>query len=387
MEWVFVTGGTGFIGACVLERLVRHHKVGVFLLIRAPNKRSAIEKLWRALEAHLDEEGFEEVLSRVVFVQGDLSEPRLGMSPKAREEIIERVNSILHIGATLNRRSERSCLNTNLKGTFSVILLAREIVEQGKKLRRFSEVSTVAVAGERKGEIVHEDKAIDWNRRDYDPYARTKKFGEHMVEELLQDLSYLIFRPSIVMGDSRKAKTTQFDMVKAFSILADLPILPLDGRTRLDIVPVDFVARAIADLHLRDKVDHHVYHLSAGVASKTAEEIADAMLDAFPERKRPIFVPWLSSPFEASMRALANLPKSSLSRVGALFSVFWPYIVFDTVFDNQRVVQALGEAPVPFTAYCAELYRWAKKVNFRYPHTDLPSRFEGLAKGEGIRWV
>ena len=48
-------------------------------------------------------------------------------------------------------------------------------------LRRFSHVSTVAVAGHRANEVVQEDSSIDWNRSDYDPYARTKKFCEHMV--------------------------------------------------------------------------------------------------------------------------------------------------------------------------------------------------------------
>ncbi len=51
-------------------------------------------------------------------------------------------------------------------------------------LRRFSHVSTVAVCGQRANEVVQEDTSIDWNRSDYDPYARTKKFCEHMVRQL-----------------------------------------------------------------------------------------------------------------------------------------------------------------------------------------------------------
>ena len=64
-------------------------------------------------------------------------------------------------------------------------------------LRRFSDVSTVAVAGHRRSETVTEDATIDWDRSDYDPYARTKKFCEHMVHELLPDVHRVVFRQAM----------------------------------------------------------------------------------------------------------------------------------------------------------------------------------------------
>ena len=87
-----------------------------------------------------------------------------------------------------------------------------------------------------------EDRSIEWERSDYDPYARTKKFCEHMVRELLPDVPLTIFRPSIVLGDSRYAQTTQFDMVRSFVFLAGLPVLPFRPHDKIDIVNVDFVA-------------------------------------------------------------------------------------------------------------------------------------------------
>jgi len=108
---------------------------------------------------------------------------------------------------------------------------------------------TVAVAGHRSHEVVTEDASIDWNRSDYDPYARTKKFTEHMVRELLPEVSRTVFRPSIVLGDSRRPETTQFDMVRAFVFLAGLPFLPFRSTDRIDIVPVDYVAESVVLLH------------------------------------------------------------------------------------------------------------------------------------------
>jgi nucleoside-diphosphate-sugar epimerase len=58
-------------------------------------------------------------------------------------------------------------------------------------------------------------------KSDYDPYSRTKKFCEHMVHELLPDVPLSVFRPSIVLGDSRRPETTQFDMVHGLSLLEE----------------------------------------------------------------------------------------------------------------------------------------------------------------------
>jgi nucleoside-diphosphate-sugar epimerase len=387
MSLVFVTGGTGYLGSYAVTRLVQHHDAKLALLVRAKNKKDAIAKLWNGLQMHAGAHGsaatqaewFERILANVTFVSGDLTAPHLGMDPRVRAEVAERTSSILHIAASLNRRSEKACLNANLRGTLSVVGFARDVISQRGKLDRFTDVSTVAVCGRRFREVVQEDVAIDWERSDYDPYARTKKFAEHMVEELLPDTDRLVVRPSIVMGDSRFPQTTQFDMVRSFCALADMPVLPMSGAARLDIVNADFVGRAIADLHLKRDTKHRIYHLSSGTRSKSAESIGTALLSKYPSRRPPRFVPQASRAFEATVNRMANLPKSTLSLYGALLKVFWPYIVFDTVFDNTRVCEELGETPVPFTEYCGELYRWSREVSFAYPFVPLPEKLAKLA--------
>ena len=95
-------------------------------------------------------------------------------------------------------------------------------------------MSTVAVAGKRSNEVVTEDHSIDWDRSDYDPYARTKKFCEHMIRELLPDIPKTIFRPSIVLGDSRYPRDYAVRHGQAFVFLAGLTVLPFrpsDGST------------------------------------------------------------------------------------------------------------------------------------------------------------
>lgn len=380
---IFLTGGTGYLGSYALHRLLESYDDRIALLVRAKDASEAEKKLWNGLQMHMDAPTFRRHLGRIHFVRGDLTAPDLGIAPGTRAELVRSATSVLHIAASLNRKSEKACLNSNLRGTLSVVKLARAIADTGR-LRRFTHVSTVAVAGTRSAEVVEEDLAIDWDRSDYDPYARTKKFCEHMVRELLPDVSKVFLRPSIVMGDSRFPSTTQFDMVRSFCVLADMPFLPMSGAGRLDIVNADFVGDAIATIHQKARPAHEIYHLSSGRQSRTASEVGEALLSKIPGRKPPIFVPRAAGAFGFTADRLASLPKSQLSLIGSLFKVFWPYITYDTVFANERVVAELGREPVPFTAYCGDLYRWAKAQDFQFPYVPLPDA--GSAK-ETTSWA
>ena len=230
-----------------------------------------------------------------------MTDERFGLESDEYDRLIHTTDSVIHCAASLNRKSEKSCLNVNLRGTLEVIKLAQQ-VDHYHGLRRFSHVSTVAVAGKRQDEVVTEDNSIDWNRSDYDPYARTKKFCEHMIRQLLPDTPKTIFRPSIVLGDSRRAETTQFDMVRAFVFLAGLPALPLRGKDRVDIVNVDFVADAIASLHVKEHTQYDTYHLSSGRESQTFKQIT-ASLAAAQGRRGPIYLPFAELIFSQAARA------------------------------------------------------------------------------------
>ncbi|MBK8173009.1 MAG: SDR family oxidoreductase [Sandaracinaceae bacterium] len=379
---IFITGATGYLGSYVASILLDTHKDRLSLLVRGRDRAQAVDKLWRAFQLHMDAKKFYESLARIDFVLGDLTSeaPHLGIAPDQYKKLVRSTDSVIHIAASLNRKSEKACLNTNLRGTLGVIKLAQDANATGG-IRRFSHVSTVAVAGQRDRETVQEDTAIDWNRSDYDPYGRTKKFCEHMVRELLPDVPKTFFRPSIVMGDSRRVETTQFDMVRAFCVLADLPAVPVRPDARLDIVHADFVASAIATLHQKKKTAHEIYHLSSGEGAKTAIEIATALAGAT-GKSPPRFLPGMEKPFSGLVNTMMNLPKANPLFVPAsLLKVFLPYVTYDTVFDNTRVCKEMGKAPVPFTEYAAPLYRWAKGVNFEYPYQPLPAAPKGVSRG------
>jgi thioester reductase-like protein len=368
---IFLTGSTGYIGAHIAVRLLEGHADGLNLLVRARSRQEAAERLWRAFQLHLDFPRFRAYFdSRLSIFLGDLTASRFGLADADYLRLAETTDSVIHCAASLNRKSEKSCLNVNLRGTLEVVQLAAR-ARQSRGLRRFSHVSTVAVAGQRRNEVVQEDGAIDWERSDYDPYARTKKFCEHMIRQLLPDVPRTIFRPSIVLGDSRRPETTQFDMVRAFAFLAGLPVLPFPATDRIDIVPVDYVADAIVTLHQKEKPRYDTYHLSSGTGSQTYRELTDALAKNGSNR-RPRFLPALGRPFAGTVSFLANRRNSAVGYGASLLKVFLPYLVWNTVFDNSRVVAELGRAPAPFSAYSYPLLKFSREHHFTYPYREWP---------------
>jgi long-chain acyl-CoA synthetase len=367
---IFLTGSTGYIGAHIASNLLTDHSEPLNVLIRARDLQEARERWWRALQLHMDFARFETYLrSRIRIFLGDLTDARFGLPEGEYQQLVRSTDSVIHCAASLNRKSEKSCLNVNLRGTLEVVQLGMR-ARDDHGLRRFSHVSTVAVAGQRSNEVLEEDTALDWNRSDYDPYARTKKFCEHMVRELLPDVPRTIFRPSIVLGDSRRPETNQFDMVRAFVFLAGLPALPFRPTDRIDIVPVDFVADAITTLHQKEKPGHEIYHLSSGTDSETFVELTEALSKAQGKRG-PIFLPGLERPSAKMVNALAGRA-GKIGGLATLLKIFLPYLVWNTVFDNRRVVAEMGRRPAPFSAYCYPLLRFSRENNFMYKYRDWP---------------
>jgi thioester reductase-like protein len=372
---IFLTGSTGYIGAHVAANLLVDHDAALNLLVRARDAHDAEVRLWQALQLHLEFPRFYDFLqTRIRIFCGDLTAPFFGLPRDSYDRLVHTTDSVIHCAASLNRKSEKSCLNVNLRGTLEVIQLARRSGYY-HGLRRFSNVSTVAVAGRRQDEVVTEDSAIEWDRSDYDPYARTKKFCEHMVRELLPEIPLTIFRPSIVLGDSRYAATTQFDMVRAFVFLAGLPLLPFRADDRIDIVNVDFVADAIAALHQKDQPLHDTYNLSSGAGSQTFRELTQA-LAASRQKRAPFFLPFLEGPFTSVVNFLSNR-KGGLGYSASLMKVFMPYLVWNTVFDNTRVCRELGRSPVPFSRYSYALLKFSLDNQFTYKYQDWPAAAAG----------
>jgi hypothetical protein len=88
--------------------------------------------------------------------------------------------------------------------------------------------------------------------------------------------------------------------------------------------------------------------------------------------RRPTYMPSFGGPFSGTVNWLSN--RSGAVGYGAsLLKVFWPYLVWNTVFDNSRVVEELGEAPAKFSSYAHPLLKFSRENKFRYPAKPWPA--------------
>ena len=160
-------------------------------------------------------------------------------------------------------------------------------------------------------------------------------------------------------------------MVQAFHVLAQMPVLPLRPEDKIDIVPANYVSKAIVTIHQREAPAQGIYHLSSGTGSQTYHELTDS-ISHDGAMMRPMYLPSLGGPFSSTVNWVAN--RSGAAGYGAsLLKVFWPYLDWNTVFDNSRVVAELGEAPAKFSTYAAPLLKYCRENKFHFPAKPWPA--------------
>jgi nucleoside-diphosphate-sugar epimerase len=163
---------------------------------------------------------------------------------------------------------------------------------------------------------------------------------------------------------------------------AKLPVLPLEANWRYDFVPADYVGAGIVAVHMQDAPEHDAYNLSSGLGSPTFRDVVSEM-----ERHggpKHVFLPRLERPFGYAIDKLMNTPREwGIAPAASLMKVFFPYITYDTVFDNSRIQKVLGYAPKNFTDYCYDLYKFATEGGFKYPYKPWPDDVRAAAKRSG----
>jgi hypothetical protein len=88
-------------------------------------------------------------------------------------------------------------------------------------------------------------------------------------------------------------------------------------------------------------------------------------------KRGPVFLPILEKPFGSIVNTLAGR-KGPVGHGAALMKVFLPYLTWNTVFDNSRVIAEMGRKPVPFSQYSFPLLRFSREHNFAYPYQAWP---------------
>src|ERR1035437_3219536 len=139
---IFLTGATGYLGSYIAAGLFNGHAQPLNLLVRAKSQQEARERLWTSLQLHFDFPRFYDYLkTRARLFLGDLTAERFGLPDDEYHALVDTTDSVIHCAASLNRKSEKQCLNVNLRGTLEVLQLARR-AQNHHGLRRYSQAST-----------------------------------------------------------------------------------------------------------------------------------------------------------------------------------------------------------------------------------------------------
>jgi thioester reductase-like protein/short-subunit dehydrogenase len=344
-----VTGGTGFIGRRVVSRLLATRPdAQVWVLVR---RQSLVR--FEQLAAEWGE--------RAKPLVAEL--PELALSDEVVAGLGE-IDHVVHCAAiydiTAGEAQQRA---TNVDGTRAVIELAQRLDAT------LHHVSSIAVAGDFAGEYTEDD--FDVGQRLPTPYHQTKFEAELLVRS--SGLRYRVYRPAVVVGDSRTGEMDKVDgPYYFFGILSALAVLPkltpilLPDAGRTNIVPVDYVVDALVTLMDAADSDGRTFHLTdvktvglRGIYRGVAEAAGLPPLRG--SLPRSVAAPVLKASGRA--KALRNMAATQLGIPGQVLDVVDLAPTF--VSDETRKMLRGNNIEVPeFASYAPKLWRyWAEHLD------------------------
>ena len=258
MPILFFTGFPGFLGSELLPRvLARSPEHRAVCLIQTKFLAQARSRLKTIEEAHPHLRG------RIDLEVGDITEPDLGLENASR--IRGETTEIFHLAAVYDLGVPRDvAMRVNVEGTRNVL----DFAEGAKGLRRVQYVSTCYVSGRHEGGFSEADLEKGQAFNNY--YEETKYLAEVDVQARMHGgLPASVYRPAIVVGDSRTGATQKYDgpycMIRWLLRQPRIALLPVVGSpstTRLNLVPRDYIVDAMSYLSGLDRSAGKVYQLA-----------------------------------------------------------------------------------------------------------------------------
>jgi NAD(P)-dependent dehydrogenase (short-subunit alcohol dehydrogenase family) len=347
----FVTGGTGFLGRHLVDRLLRRPGAEVFVLVREQSLGRFRERAatWNAGD-------------RVVPVVGDVGVPDLGLRSRQVADLRGRVGHFFHVAGLYDMAASSEALwRTNVVGTHHAVVTAARMAA-----RTFHHVSSIAVAGRYPGTFCENmfDEATGLD----DPYFRTKHDAERIVRSDCT-LPWRIYRPSLIVGRSDSGEMDKVDgpyylfpLLERLGALlpSALPLPGLEGGF-LNLVPVDYVAGAIDHIAHQEGRDGGTFHLVDPV-TRTFGATLDVFADAAGAPRLSLRLP-LEGPVAVLGHVFARDADGIAGRVAERLTGIPPrvldYACNPTTFDSSETSAALADSGIavpPLEAYARALW-------------------------------
>ncbi len=362
---VFLTGAAGFLGSQTARMILQQTNRPLIVLIRGRNLSDARQRLERTWWDWPDM--VKEIGGRVRIVAGDLCDDRFGLDETDYAELAGRISHIIHMAADIRLTEPLDHLRRiNVGGTCNVLALARETHRQ-HGLSRFSHVSTAYVAGSRKGRVAEEDLTDRYGFSN--SYELSKFEAEALVHEAGKEIPVSVFRPGMVVGDSQSGAVKTFNTVYfplRLYLTGKLKFFPVDPSMKINMVPGDYVAGAIARLTFDPQAEGKTFHLTLPpntlpdvreMFSFTRVWAAEELHVKLPE---PVFLP-------ISVRRLQWLGRffQDKSMVRSLLSLS-SYFEEDRVYGRENLDRLMGVYSGSWSEFFPSILNYACKRGFMH---------------------
>ncbi len=258
-QHIFLTGATGFLGAFLLDELLKQTSANVYCLVRASNFEQGKQKIQANLERYLIWN--EDLSSRIIPVIGDLSEPLLGLTDDKFQELGSKLDLIYHCGAFVNLvYSYISLRPTNVLGTQEVLRLA--CLGKVTPVNYISTIDVLKPLTNFGKKVVKEREHLDSAKDIKDGYSQSKWVGEKLVMAAQsRGIPACIYRLGMLTGHSKTGVSQTNDLmcriIKGIIQLKSAPNL----EQWVNLIPVDYASQAIVNLSRQNKSLRIAFHI------------------------------------------------------------------------------------------------------------------------------
>ncbi|GJM11225.1 MAG: short chain dehydrogenase [Lysobacteraceae bacterium] len=378
----FVTGATGFVGKHLVKRLLKR-KGQIYCLVRAESQ----DKLAECVETWGSK-----AKKRVVAVEGDLAAPNLGLSSKQLSELKGKVKHFYHLAAIYDLAADAQVqVDINVGGTRHAVTAA-SAMEAGC----LHHVSSIAAAGMYNG--VFREDMFEEAENLQDPYFRTKHESEGVVRRESK-VPFRIYRPGIVVGDSRTGEMEKIDgpyyffklIQKMRNILPPwMPTIGIEGG-RINIVPIDFVADAMDHISHVKGEDGGCFHLTDPKPRRVGEVLNTfARAGHAPQMTMRVdarmfgFIPKSVRQGVAMLAPVRRITQQVLNDLGIPREIM-KFITYPTRFDSRETERVLKGTKIkvpPLSSYAEKLWDyWERNLD---PDLFIDRSLSGQVRGKVV---
>jgi thioester reductase-like protein len=255
---LFLTGATGFLGGRLIKNLLQDKQNEIYILVRNVQKAETLRDSFPTVDQR-----------RIHIYQGDITQPMAGLSPDDIEWLTNKIDAFYHLAALvkfdLDLRDE--LFAANYEGTKHILELASQL--NASTFYYVSTAYTVGTLPHGVEELYPTDGTFN------NPYEESKVKSEHLIFSYRDKMDVSIFRPAIIVGDSKTGEAdsqfTLYGFMRALAVFKRKTVRKnSDDRTyRLlaakdgtsNLVPVDYVSDILSLAPQKAEKDK-IYHIT-----------------------------------------------------------------------------------------------------------------------------